>query len=63
MQGVKDSISFTSVCGELSETIIKNRLTKHLEDHNMILPNQDGFCKGKSRLTNLLEFFESINKM
>ena len=42
------------------ETIIKNRLLKHIEDNNALSEKQHGFMKGKSCLTNLLETFEEI---
>ena len=41
------------------ETIIKNRLLKHIEDNNAMSEKQHGFMKGKSCLT-ILETHEEI---
>lgn len=53
-------VSLTSVVGKMLETIIKETLTGHLDKHDFIGQNQHGFVKGKSCLTNLLEFFEEV---
>uniref|UniRef100_A0A8C3IBY2 Reverse transcriptase domain-containing protein n=1 Tax=Chrysemys picta bellii TaxID=8478 RepID=A0A8C3IBY2_CHRPI len=55
-------VSLMSVPGKLVETIVKNKIARHLEEHKLLGKSQHGFCKGKSCLTNLLEFFEGINK-
>uniref|UniRef100_K7F105 Reverse transcriptase domain-containing protein n=1 Tax=Pelodiscus sinensis TaxID=13735 RepID=K7F105_PELSI len=55
-------VSLTSVPGKLVKIIVKNKIVKHVEEHNLLDKSQHGFCKGKSCLTNLLEFFEGINK-
>ncbi|CAM5144910.1 unnamed protein product [Natator depressus] len=54
--------SLTSVLGKLVETIIKNKIVRHIDEHNLLGKGQCGFCKGKSCLTNLVEFFEGVNK-
>uniref|UniRef100_K7F032 Reverse transcriptase domain-containing protein n=1 Tax=Pelodiscus sinensis TaxID=13735 RepID=K7F032_PELSI len=53
-------VSLTSVPGKLVETIVKNKIVRHVEEHNLLDKSQHGFCKGKSCLTNLLEFFEGV---
>ncbi|KAM7181807.1 uncharacterized protein RBU57_000458 [Macrochelys suwanniensis] len=55
-------VSLTSVPGKLVETIVKNKIVRHIEEHKLLGKSQHGFCKGKSCLTNLLEFFERVNK-
>ncbi len=55
-------ISLTSVVGKLLESVIRDALQKHLEDNNLIKNTQHGFRRGRSCLTNLLEFFEVITK-
>ncbi|CAM4642329.1 unnamed protein product [Lepidochelys kempii] len=55
-------VSLTSVPGKLVETIIKNNIVRHIDEHNLLRKSQHGFNKGKSCLTNLLEFFEGVNK-
>ncbi|CAM4600474.1 unnamed protein product, partial [Lepidochelys olivacea] len=55
-------VSLTSVSGKLVETIVKNKIVRHIEEHKLLGKSQHGFCKGKSFRTNLLEFFERVNK-
>ncbi|CAM4524930.1 unnamed protein product [Lepidochelys kempii] len=55
-------VSLTSVPGKLVETIVKNKIVRHLEEHKLLGKSQHGFCKGRLCLTNLLEFFERVNK-
>ena len=40
------------------ESIIKDEIIKHLNIFKLINESQHGFTKGRSSLTNLLEFFE-----
>ncbi|CAM4589082.1 unnamed protein product [Caretta caretta] len=54
--------SLTSVPGKLVETIVKNKIVRHSKEHKLLRKSQHGFCKGKSCLTNLFEFFEGFNK-
>src|SRR6218665_2617889 len=42
------------------ERIIKNDMTEHLAEYNVINNSQHGFPKGRSCLTNLLEFLEEV---
>ena len=53
-------ISLTSVPGKLLESIIKDRVVAHLEAHRLIGNSQHGFLRGRSCLTNLLEFFSYV---
>ncbi|CAM4692094.1 unnamed protein product [Lepidochelys kempii] len=55
-------VNLTSVPGKLVETIVKNRIIRHTDKHDLLGRSQHGICKGKSCLTTLLEFFELINK-
>ncbi|CAM5087761.1 unnamed protein product [Eretmochelys imbricata] len=55
-------VSLTSVPDKLVETIVKSRIIRHTDEHDLLGKSQHGFCKGKSSLTNLLEFFEEVNK-
>ena len=48
--------------GKLVETIVKNRIIRNTDEHNLLGKSQHAFCKGKSCLTNLLEFFGGVNK-
>uniref|UniRef100_A0A452HI16 Reverse transcriptase domain-containing protein n=1 Tax=Gopherus agassizii TaxID=38772 RepID=A0A452HI16_9SAUR len=56
------TVSLTSVPGKLVKTIVKNKIVRHIEKHKLLSNSQHGFCKGKSCLTNVLEFFEGVNK-
>uniref|UniRef100_A0A8C3FHN3 Reverse transcriptase domain-containing protein n=1 Tax=Chrysemys picta bellii TaxID=8478 RepID=A0A8C3FHN3_CHRPI len=52
-------VSLTSVPGKLVQTIVKNKIVRHTEEHNLLGKSQHGFCKGKLCL---LEFCEGVNK-
>ena len=53
-------ISLTSVVCKMLETLIRDKLVKHLEDNNLIKNTQHGFRNKRSCLTNLLDFFYDI---
>ncbi|CAM4388385.1 unnamed protein product [Lepidochelys kempii] len=55
-------VSLTSVLGKLVEKIVKNKIVRQIEEHKLLHKSQHGFCKGRSCFTNLLEFFEGVNK-
>ena len=56
-------ISLTSVVCKMLESIIKDEIVMHLEKCKLIRDSQHGFTKGRSCLTNLLEFFEEVTKL
>uniref|UniRef100_A0A4W3HMU2 Reverse transcriptase domain-containing protein n=1 Tax=Callorhinchus milii TaxID=7868 RepID=A0A4W3HMU2_CALMI len=47
--------------GKFLESLIKDVVVRYLGEHNIIRPSQHGFTKGKSCLTNRIEFFEDIS--
>ena len=51
-------VSLTSVPCKVMESLIKEKLVKFLEKHDIISNSQHGFMSGKSCLTNLLESLE-----
>ncbi|MCP3679103.1 MAG: reverse transcriptase family protein [Gammaproteobacteria bacterium] len=53
-------ISLTSVVCKLLESIIRDKIVKHLEHHNLIRDSQHGFRNKRSCLTNLLEFYNKL---
>ena len=55
-------ISLTSKIGKILESIIKDNIVSHLEKFNLIRDSQHGFRKGRSCLTNLLDFIEMVTK-
>lgn len=55
-------ISLTSQVVKIFEKIMKHEISKHLLQYKLIKSSQHGFREGKSCLTNLLEFFESITE-
>ena len=53
-------VSLTSIIDKTLESIIKEEIVDHLGKLNIIKPGQHDSMKGKSFLTNLLEFFEDV---
>ena len=51
-------VSLTSVVCKILEAIIKEKLTRFLQDKQWIVNEQHGFVSGRSCLTNLLETLE-----
>ena len=56
-------ISLTSQACKILESILKVRLTEHLDQLNLISQSQHGFRSGRSCLTNLLTFMESVTDL
>ena len=55
-------VSLTSIPCKIFESIIKDCIDVHLIKHNLIKDSQHGFRAGKSCLTNLLEFYNSVTE-
>ena len=55
-------VSLTSIIGKLLESILKDTIVKHIDEHKLLKDSQHGFTRGRSCLTNLLVFFEFITK-
>jgi len=53
-------VSLTSIIGKTFEAIIRDAPVRHLEDNHLITDSQHGFRKGRSCLTNLLEFLDKV---
>ena len=53
-------VSLTSIVGKVFESIVKDSIVEHLERHCLINSSQHGFMKGRSCLTNLLSFIETV---
>ena len=55
--------SLTSIICKIMESIIKDKIVEHLQKFNLLNDSQHGFMKGKSCLTNLLEYLEIVTKV
>ena len=53
-------VSLTSVVGKILESIIKDNVVEHLDRHKLLRDSQHGFLSGRSCLTNLLDFLETV---
>jgi len=53
-------VSLTSQICKLFETVMRDALVHYLENNHLILDSQHGFGKGRSCLTNLLEFLDRV---
>ena len=53
-------VSLTCILCKVMETLIKNKILEHVEEHAALSGNQHGFMKCKSCLTNLLETLEEV---
>jgi hypothetical protein len=53
-------VSLTSLICKIFESIIKDSNLSHLNKFSLIRESQHGFTKGRSCLTNLLEFMEKV---
>ncbi|KAK4831199.1 hypothetical protein QYF61_016036 [Mycteria americana] len=56
-------VSLTLVPGKLMEQIILSAITWHVENNQGIKPNQHGFRKGRSCLTNLISFYDKVTRL
>jgi hypothetical protein len=56
-------ISLTSIICKLLESIIKDHIVEHLDKFKLLHDSQHGFRKGRSCLTNLLDFMEEVTKV
>ena len=55
-------VSLTSQVCKVLESIIRTAVVSHLEKHNLIKDSQHGFRRGRSCLTNLLEFLDKVTR-
>jgi ribonuclease P/MRP protein subunit RPP40 len=55
-------VSLTSHVGKVMESVIKDVMVEYLMKNELINASQHGFVKGKSCLTNHLEFFEKVTE-
>ena len=55
-------ISLTSVPGKLMERLVRDAIVEHMTTNNLFSESQHGFLKGKSCVTQLLEYLEGITE-
>ena len=48
--------------GKLLESIIKDQIIQFIERNQLLVDSQHGFMSGRSCLTNMLDFMETITK-
>ena len=56
-------VSLTSVLCKVMESLLRDAIVLHLSSHHLIRDSQHGFTRGRSCLTNLLEYLESMTKL
>ena len=45
------------------ESILRDAIVQHLEQHSLLRSSQHGFMAGKSTLSNLLEYLEELTRL
>ena len=56
-------VSLTCVIGKVMESLLRDSVVKHLVLHQLIRASQHGFMLGRSTLTNLLAYLESLTAL
>ena len=56
-------VSLTCVLCKVMESILRDAIVQHLEQHSLLRKSQHGFMAGKSTLSNLLEYLEDLTKL
>ena len=56
-------VSLTSIPCKIFESIVKDSLMSHLQEHNLIKDSQHGFMPGRSCATNLILFQDKLTKI
>lgn len=54
------SVSLTSIPGKVTKQVIPETISRHTKEKRVIRSSQQGFIKGKSHLTNLINFYNDM---
>ena len=55
-------VNLTVTCMKLKERIDREEIVAHIDRHELMSDSQHGFCKGRSCVTNLIEFQNRLTK-
>ena len=56
-------VALTSHLVKIFEKVIRTKLVSHLDEHNMMNPNQHGFRAGRSCLSQLLQHYDAVTQL
>ena len=56
-------ISLTCILCKIMEGLVRDAMIEFILSNNLICPAQHGFLPGRSTLTNLLEYFETLTRL
>jgi ribonuclease P/MRP protein subunit RPP40 len=56
-------VSLTCVLCKVMESLVRDVIVEHLSKHNLIRSSQHGFMAGRSTVTNLLAYMETLTKL
>jgi len=56
-------VTLTLLVGKFLEKILRDRISAHLQENGLVSDRQCGFVRGRSGLTNWIEFFEEVTKV
>jgi hypothetical protein len=61
--GTSSSPRYTNILCKVMESILRDAIVQHLDQHSLLRSSQHGFMAGKSTLSNLLEYLEELTRL